>query len=206
LDLGCGNGSITLALARKYNCRVTGVDVSEKLISLANEQAIKLNLGHQAHFIASDFTTLLEVPPRQFDFLLSIGSLYWCANLGQLLSVWRDRLKTGGTLIIFLNMQYSPLSKQEGQAIDGTTFIEAEEMLKELESANFRILNPTDNTPTYIEWLNRWCGSMEQLNFRIHQELGEERANKIITRFRTYLDLARNDKVKRIIVAASKLG
>ena len=45
LDLGCGEGSITLPLARKVK-KVTGVDSSTKMLELLNERAIKNNIDN----------------------------------------------------------------------------------------------------------------------------------------------------------------
>jgi SAM-dependent methyltransferase len=39
IDLGCGKGSSSMLLARKYGCHVDGVDIDEKLLSTARECA-----------------------------------------------------------------------------------------------------------------------------------------------------------------------
>lgn len=38
LDLGCGTGELALGLRRSKNCRVTGIDLSKKMIDFARER------------------------------------------------------------------------------------------------------------------------------------------------------------------------
>ena len=50
LDLGCGYGVIGLAIAAAVpGAMVTGVDVNERAVLLANENAAALGLGRPVH-------------------------------------------------------------------------------------------------------------------------------------------------------------
>ncbi len=62
LDAGCGNGSYSRYLSEKFN--VIGVDISEKQIELAKQNAPK------AEFICRDMTNL-DFPDEFFDGILS---------------------------------------------------------------------------------------------------------------------------------------
>ena len=50
IDLGCGTGRFTKALSDKFNCKVTGVDPSVKMLSVAKETV----LSPQVQFIQGD--------------------------------------------------------------------------------------------------------------------------------------------------------
>jgi phosphoethanolamine N-methyltransferase len=204
LDLGCGDGSLSLKIAENYNCHVSGVDISERLIVSARDKADKLNLIDNTMFSTSDFSKLLDVSSMKFDVLLSIGSLYWCANLEKILKLWKDKLEETGKLIIFLNMKYIELTNDEVRSVEGTSFIDEKDMFQILNDIGFGILKISDNTATYVEWLNRWISGMEMLSSEMCEELGKEKAEKISSRFKTYLKLALSGKVKRIILVASK--
>ncbi len=39
LDVGCGVGMTACYIAKKYGCRVVGVDIHEEMISRSNERA-----------------------------------------------------------------------------------------------------------------------------------------------------------------------
>ncbi|MFX1573749.1 MAG: class I SAM-dependent methyltransferase [Promethearchaeota archaeon] len=66
LDAGCGNGSYSCYLNKK--CDVIGVDISEKQIELAKQNALK------GKFICMDMTRL-EFPNEFFDGILSYYSI-----------------------------------------------------------------------------------------------------------------------------------
>jgi SAM-dependent methyltransferase len=70
LDIGCGAGATTLALARRLGARgtATGVDISEPLIALARTRAQRD--GSSAQFIRADAQTH-AFTPGSFDFMIS---------------------------------------------------------------------------------------------------------------------------------------
>lgn len=69
LDLGCGCGSLTLALAKeKPNCIFFGIDYIHQLILLARKNAKKLNIKN-VFFINSNWFTKLN--RNKFDIIIS---------------------------------------------------------------------------------------------------------------------------------------
>jgi 16S rRNA (guanine1207-N2)-methyltransferase len=98
LDLGCGYGAIGLAVAAAVpGAGVTGVDVNERAVLLANENAGALGISDR--FTA---TTPDGVPAgAQFDEIWSnppirIGK----EGLHELLLTWFERLATGGRAVM----------------------------------------------------------------------------------------------------------
>lgn len=98
LDLGCGYGVIGLAIAKAVpDAVVTGVDVNERAVLLANENAAALGLADR--FRA---TTPEEIDAEaQFDEMWSnppirIGK----AALHELLATWMPRLVPGGRAVL----------------------------------------------------------------------------------------------------------
>jgi release factor glutamine methyltransferase len=69
LDLGTGTGAIALAIAsEKPQCRVTGVDVRQDAVELANVNRLKLNINN-VNFLHSDWFSALK--GRRFDIIVS---------------------------------------------------------------------------------------------------------------------------------------
>jgi len=70
LDVGCGTGSSTLAMARRLGTdgRCTGIDISEPMIALARERAAVER--SRAEFVCADAQTH-AFAPAQFDRLIS---------------------------------------------------------------------------------------------------------------------------------------
>jgi arsenite methyltransferase len=54
LDVGCGAGVTSCYLAKKYACRVVGVDILERMIERSRERAERLGLSDQVEFRVAD--------------------------------------------------------------------------------------------------------------------------------------------------------
>ena len=72
LDIGCGNGFIPLFLSLKTNNHITGIDIQEELVDMA-QRSVKLNkLEHQITILNKDIRTYyLEVGVSKFDIITS---------------------------------------------------------------------------------------------------------------------------------------
>jgi 16S rRNA (guanine1207-N2)-methyltransferase len=98
LDLGCGYGAIGLAIARAVpGATVTGVDVNERAVLLANENAASLGLGERFAALTpaavpsgGTYDELWSNPP------IRIGK----EALHALLLTWLARLVPGGRAVM----------------------------------------------------------------------------------------------------------
>ena len=54
LDIGCGPGDLTLALARASGGHVTGIDVVQRYVDCARNDAIRDGLTERAQFYCTD--------------------------------------------------------------------------------------------------------------------------------------------------------
>jgi SAM-dependent methyltransferase len=70
LDVGCGVGATTCYLAKKYGCRVVGVDLRESMIARSNERAQREGLGGVVAFRVAD-AQHLPFEDETFDVVLS---------------------------------------------------------------------------------------------------------------------------------------
>ena len=151
LDLGCGAGRHALVLA-SLGFEVTGVDQSEKLLSVAKEDAKKNGL--HATFIKADIRT---VPfPETFDLILNVFTSFGYfdddadnfaifANIEKLLS------KDGVFVFDFLNAEFIkknlvPFSSdvidrmtiEQSRKISGKNVVKEIVLLKNGKKRNFR--------------------------------------------------------------------
>jgi len=97
LDLGCGYGVIGLAIARAGTASVTAVDVNERAVLLANENAASLDLSDRFTATIPDgvpadetYDAIWSNPP------IRIGK----AALHELLLTWLPRLVPGGRAVM----------------------------------------------------------------------------------------------------------
>jgi len=94
LDIGCGNGNISLPLA-KIGYTVTGVDFDAGSIARAKAQADELNL--QAEFLTGSFD---RISNRSFDVIIASEVLEHQPNPKVFLDEAAEHLKPGGLLLL----------------------------------------------------------------------------------------------------------
>jgi SAM-dependent methyltransferase len=103
LELGCGTGRITMALANAGHC-ITGLDLSERMLERAAEKRSTLprEARERVHLIQGDMTNfdlgdkfrLIIIPFRPFQHLLEIRQQLDC------LTCVKKHLVPGGRLIV----------------------------------------------------------------------------------------------------------
>ncbi len=129
LELGCGTGRITLALAN-VGYLVTGLDLSERMLARCNEKraALPAEVRERVHLIQADMTRfdlsekfrLVIIPFRPFQHLLETQQQIAC------LECVRRHLTPGGKLIVDFfqtdpRRMHDPVFHQESDAIQEFT-------------------------------------------------------------------------------------
>lgn len=97
LDVGCGSGATTLAIARRLGptARCTGIDISAPLVELANARAARENFA--TRFVLADAQTH-EFEPETFDLIVSrFGMMFFDDPVAAFTNLRRS-LRKGGTL------------------------------------------------------------------------------------------------------------
>jgi ubiquinone/menaquinone biosynthesis C-methylase UbiE len=71
LEVGCGTGTNACYLAKKYGCKVVGIDLAEHMVRHATRRAAELNLADRATFKVGD-AYHLDIPDGDFDVVLTV--------------------------------------------------------------------------------------------------------------------------------------
>jgi len=79
LDLGTGSGNIAVILAKKINCNVYAVDISDSALKIAKENAVLHRVDNKIEFIKSEWYKNINIKP--VDIIVSnppyIGEEEW---------------------------------------------------------------------------------------------------------------------------------
>ncbi len=83
LDLGCGEGSITLPIAKKVKT-VTGIDSSKKMLEILNDKCEKMNINN-VKTIKMDLNNLNVEKLGKFDIVIASRCLNSIVDIGNVL-------------------------------------------------------------------------------------------------------------------------
>lgn len=108
LDIGCGTGTISLFLATKNN-DIVGLDISEKAIKIAIENAKHLGLENRVKFIVCDYPN--EKIDGTFDLILLNDVLEHIPCQSKALQTTIRLLKRNGIIFLSVPLKEAPLYK-----------------------------------------------------------------------------------------------
>ncbi len=94
LDVGCGRGSTSIFLARKYGCNVVGVDIDQRLLIKAQIDAEKKGFLEKVSFKLADINAL-PFEDKTFDGVIVQLMLIFTDKLKSLLQLSR-KIRSGG--------------------------------------------------------------------------------------------------------------
>jgi len=100
LDVGCGTGSTTLAIARRLgaSARCTGIDISQPMLALATARAERE--GSSAEFVRADAQTH-AFEPASFDMIVSrFGTMFFDDSVRAFENLRRAAAKGAGLAVI----------------------------------------------------------------------------------------------------------
>ncbi|MCH9675534.1 MAG: methyltransferase domain-containing protein [Gammaproteobacteria bacterium] len=151
LELGCGTGVVTRALARRADFRgtVLGIDQSAEFIEVAKAQAESAGCAETASFRVGDAHGL-EIEPGSFDVVIAHTLISHVTSPETVLREAARALRSGGRLVVF-DGDYASL-----------TYDYPDEVLA--RRMNEALANATFNNPMIMRALPRLFGS---LGFRL---------------------------------------
>lgn len=96
LDLACGTGILSFALAQKASC-VVGLDITEDSIRIAREKALLHDMTNMSFYVSA--AEAIPQADREFDFVTASYLPKYC-DIDQVVSEVARVLKRGGMLIM----------------------------------------------------------------------------------------------------------
>ncbi|MFB2935815.1 class I SAM-dependent methyltransferase [Aerosakkonemataceae cyanobacterium BLCC-F154] len=98
LDIGCGPGMQTLALAQITKGQITAIDNHQPFLDELQQRAAQENLS--SHIITQNCSMFsLDFQPESFDLIWSEGAIY-IMGFQEGLQSWHRFLKTGGSIAV----------------------------------------------------------------------------------------------------------
>jgi ubiquinone/menaquinone biosynthesis C-methylase UbiE len=102
LDVGCGTGNFSIKLAKK-GCKVSGIDLSDKMLVLAREKAEKENL-HINYYNMNIYD--LNFPDEYFDAVFSMATFEFIEDMDKaIIEIFRVCKDKGQIMIGTINRE-----------------------------------------------------------------------------------------------------
>jgi cyclopropane fatty-acyl-phospholipid synthase-like methyltransferase len=100
LELASGLGNSAIALAKRYNVQVIGIERDADRIAIAQAKAQSMGLAHQVQFVQGSILEL-ETLAESFDYVLAEAILTMQSLIGKarILADIHNRLKVGGKFL-----------------------------------------------------------------------------------------------------------
>lgn len=168
LDVGCGIGVASAYIARRYGCRVVGVDMSERMVAWSRQRAWEEKVEHRVELYVADVLAL-PFPSDQFDVVFCESVLVFVRDKQRAIRECVRVAKPGGHVGInevCWADQVSPEIAARAEAIVGTN---AEvpgpvdwEMLWEQSGLQDRVtktyrIDPAQELQDRMQWIGwRW--------------------------------------------------
>lgn len=105
LDFGCGDGALSVAMAR-LGARVTALDISPELVEVARRRAALNGVADRIRFVVQDIT-VRPLAPDRFDFAVCDLVLHH-VDLRSVVPLIVASLKPGGTAVVVEPIAFSP--------------------------------------------------------------------------------------------------
>jgi len=99
LDVACGSGGPSLAIAQETGCKLTGVDIEQTAISNALGLANSTGKAVKTYFIVADCSKPLPFPDTSFDAVICIDAILHFVSRDEVIGDWYRLLRPRGLLL-----------------------------------------------------------------------------------------------------------
>jgi len=207
LEIASGSGGPALYLAKKFHCRITGLDINEEGIKTANQQAQDADVS-DAKFQLADVTQRLPFEDETFDAVTCIDSMNHFRDRLAVLREWHRVLKTGRRILFTDPVVITgPISNEELAArsnIGFFVFIPLEITQTFIREAGFNLVRCEDVTGNIELTSGRWHASREKHREDLMKIEGEERYEGLQKFFSTVHTLTGERRLSRFVFVAEK--
>ena len=155
LDLGSGLGGPARHIARAHGCRVTGIDLTEEYVQVANSLTARMGLADMVDFRLAS-ANRLDFPDATFDGITMMHVGMNVPDKAPMFAALRRALRPGGFFAIYDIMQVGPgdlVFPLPWSSQPATSFVETPATYRALlEQAGFQITAERNRGPFAVEF------------------------------------------------------
>jgi len=202
LEVASGSGGPALYLAKKFKCRITGLDINEEGIKTANHQALDARIT-DAKFQFADVDQRLAFDDETFDAVMCVDSMNHFRNRLGGFQEWHRLLKSGKRALFTDPVVITgPVSNEELAArssIGFFLFVPPEVTKKLISEAGFKLIRCEDVTGNIELTSGRWYAARQKHRDELLKIEGEERFSGLQTFLSTVHKLTSERRLSRFV-------
>jgi ubiquinone/menaquinone biosynthesis C-methylase UbiE len=208
LDVACGSGGPSLALAARTGCRLTGVDIEAAGIAQADSLAEALGLSEAAKFLVADCSQRLPFNEATFDLVTCIDAILHLRDRYGALKDWFRLLRPGGRLLMtdaaVLSGAVSKLELDIRASQGEFSFVPPGINEKAIMSAGFNLQKCADTTQAIADIAFKLYAARKARSQALQDEEGAEWFAKRQLFLQTSAVLAASGRLSRFLYVAQK--
>jgi cyclopropane fatty-acyl-phospholipid synthase-like methyltransferase len=207
LEVASGSGGPALYLAKKFKCRITGLDINEEGVKTANQQVLDAKIS-DAKFQLANVDQLLPFDDETFEAVMCIDSMNHFRNRLGYLQEWQRVLKSGKRALFTDPVVITgPVSNEELAArsnIGFFLFVPLEVTKNFIKEAGFKLIRCEDVTRNIELTSGRWHASRQRHRDDLLKIEGEERFEGLQKFLYTVHKLTSERRLSRFVFLAEK--
>jgi SAM-dependent methyltransferase len=207
LEVASGSGGPSLYLARKFGCRITGLDINEEGIKTANQAARDAGITNAAYQFA-DIDQRLPFDDETFDAVMCIDSMNHFRNRRGVLDEWHRVLKTGRRILftdpVVITGTVSNEELAARSSIGFFLFVPLKQTKGHIQDAGFNLIRCDDVTANIELTSGRWHDSRARHREALIQIEGDERFEGLQRFASTVYKLTSERRLSRFVFVAEK--
>lgn len=208
LDVACGAGGPSVALAERTGCRLTGLDAEASGIAHAQAHASGRGLADRVTFAVLDCGGPLPFPDGGFDAILCIDAICHLPDRAATLAEWARLLRPGGRLLFSDPVVVTgAVSKAELDVRAATGFfLFATPGINEaaIQGAGLTLLRCEDRTTATAEIAARWHAARVRHAAALEREEGRDWFERRQRFLAMTAELSRSRRLSRYLYVAEK--
>jgi SAM-dependent methyltransferase len=207
LEVASGSGGPALYLARKFKCRITGIDINEGGLNTARQAARDAQIA-DADFRFANVDKPLPFESGSFDAVICTDSMNHFRNRPAVLREWYRVLKSGGRILFTDPVVITgPVSNDELAArsnIGFFLFVPLDVTEGFIADAGFSLKRREDVTANIELTSGRWHDARQQRRVDLLQIEGEERFEGLQRFLGAVHKLTSERRLSRFVFVAEK--
>lgn len=209
LDVGCGSGGPSLALAERTGARVTGIDIEAAAIAFGQAESASRQLGDRATFQVLDCAAPLPFEDGTFDGVACVDAISHFGDRTAILAEWARLLRTGGRVVLIDAVVITgAVTKKEldiRMSIGPFTMVPPGMNEHAIESAGLVMRRQEDATAAIAQIAARWHAVRADHAAALEAEEGTDWFAQRQEFLATTADLAATGRLSRILYVAEKV-